>query len=163
MTTQTKPRDLVSENGASVALVDSNTTLPFAVLETLVASGVAVDDVAGRLIELGRLEDGWYDGEGKALDPEGLAWFNSSMHRFYLGRELPDLALYASVWGGVSAELSLERFECALEVDLATHQATWLDVNLQAPEEGVERTLDLDDANDWRWVAERVESLVKRD
>lgn len=162
MTVQTERRNIVSENGATASLVGTNEPLPFAFLQSLVASGVALDKVASRLIELGQLEEGWFDGEGQALDPEGLAWFNSCMHHFYLGRGLPDLALHASVLGGVSAELSLERFECALEVDLSTHQATWLDVDIRSDADGVERTLNLDDASEWRWIVERIESLTNR-
>ena len=159
MTTQTVPTDASPANGAELR---PSGTLSFATLEALIASGVAVDDVAGRLVELGRLEDGWFDGEGYALDREGLAWFNACMHAYYLGRGLPDLHLRASVSGGVSAELSLERFECGLEVDLVSHEATWFDADIEVDEEVSEQTLNLDDPSAWQWLAGRVRSFTKR-
>ena len=159
MAMQTVPRGAHSASDAEVTLKE---TLPFASLETLIASGVAVDDVAGRLVELGHLEDGWFDGEGRALDRDGLAWLNAGMHAYYLGRGLPDIDLFASITGGISAELSLGRFECGLEVNLTSHRATWFDADIESDQEVAERNLNLDDPNDWQWLVERVLLLSKR-
>ncbi len=120
---------------------------------------IALDplDVPARLDELRELRDGWYDGEGEALDGNALNWLSESFDSFY-PNESPLPHVYPTVDGGVQAEWSFPPNEISLEIDLATRCGKLHLLNLENDAEETE-TFDLKDAANWMEFSSRIELL----
>ncbi len=116
-------------------------------------------DVRSRLDELRRLEDGWLDGDGKAPGSEELEWLAAGFDQHYPD-DLPLPYLYPTSEGGVRVEWSLSDYEVSLEVNLATHRAYWHLLELETHADRA-REMDLDNENDWAWIASEIRSLAK--
>ena len=102
--------------------------------------------VYARLDELGRLKEGWLDGEGMAPCQTGLAWLASVFGDAYPD-DLPLPCLYPTVEGEVQAEWSLPPYEVSLEIDLRRHTGEWNALNLETDDDDSEQ-LALDDVDD---------------
>ena len=118
--------------------------------------------ISDRLDHLSKVEDGWYEGHGVALDRAGLLWLDRRMAEHYVGTALPLPFLCPSVPGGVVAEWSLERFECAIEIDLDAQTGSWVDVDLETGEGIDEQILDLNSADSWQWLYDRLTKLIAK-
>jgi hypothetical protein len=114
-------------------------------------------DVPARLDELRSLDDGWLDGNGKAPSGKGLDWLAHTFEQFFPDDlQLP--FVYPTAEGGVQAEWSLGSNEITLEIDLESHRGEWHDLNLKTNVDS-SRSLNLDDAKDWEWMAGQVQQL----
>src|SRR5205814_2182352 len=81
-------------------------------------------DIVLRIEQLQALKQGWLNGEGSELPPEGLTWFVREFSRNYPEQFiLPHL--YPTVAGGIRAEWTLGENEVSLEIDLLRHSADW--------------------------------------
>ena len=116
--------------------------------------------ISDRLACLGTVEDGWFEGRGVALDKAGLRWLERQMTDHYIGTEMPLPFLFPTVPGGAMLEWSLERFECAIEIDLEARTGSWVDVNLETDEGIDEEILELDSVDGWRWLTDRLRGFV---
>lgn len=116
-------------------------------------------DIRGRLDELRRLEDGWLDGDGKAPGSDELEWLAAGFEQHYPD-DLPLPYLYPTTEGGVQAEWSLSDNEISLEVNLVTHRADWHRLDQETHTDYV-RELNLDNENDWTWIASEVRLMAK--
>lgn len=113
-------------------------------------------DVSDRLAYLATVEDGWFEGRGVALDRAGLRWLERRMAEHYVCTELPLPFLFPTVPAGVMAEWTLERFECAIEIDLEARTGSWVEVDMETGEGIDEQVLGLDSADGWRWLVDRL-------
>jgi hypothetical protein len=104
-------------------------------------------EIGPRLDELRALKDGWLDGLGKALPPQGLDWLAGVLKRHYPGGLMPP-HFYPTTEGGVQAEWTLRPWEILLEIDLATRVGQWHALNLQSGDE-VSRELNLEQDTSW--------------
>ena len=116
--------------------------------------------ISDRLACLGAVEDGWFEGRGVALDKAGLLWLERQMTNHYAGTNLPLPFLFPTVPGGAMLEWSLERFECAIEIDLEDRTGSWVDVELETDEGIDEHELNLDSNEGWQWLIGRLRGLV---
>lgn len=116
-------------------------------------------DIRIRLDEMRRLEDGWLNGDGKAPGSDELEWLAVVFDRYYPG-DLPIPYLYPTAEGGVQAEWSLSDNEISLEVNLVTHRADWHRLDQESHGDYF-RELDLENENDWVWIASEVRSMAK--
>ena len=57
-------------------------------------------------------------------------------------------------------EWSLERFECAIEIDLEDRTGSWVDVDMETGDGIDEEILDLDSPAGWRWLTDRLQRFV---
>ena len=106
---QIKGTDRFLRGGKSLEAKCDDTIAPFNPL-----------DVTARLNELSRLEDGWLDGEGKALPIDGIKWLTECFDLYFLsGLQSP--YLFPTEDGGICAEWSLVPLSVSLEIDLVTH------------------------------------------
>lgn len=114
-------------------------------------------DVLARLDAFRTLKDGWLEGQGFALSHAGIDWFSRMFSQAYPDH-LPLPYTYPTPDGGIRLEWALNHIESSLEVDLTTRSAYWheLDVNSDAEHE---RHLLLEQIDDWRWIAQRIEQL----
>ena len=118
--------------------------------------------ISDRLDYLSTVEDGWYEGRGVALDRIGLLWLDQQMADHYTGTDLPLPHLYPLESGGVIGEWSLERFECAIEIDLQSRIGSWVDVDLKTGDGIDEQLLDLNSADGWCWLINRLTGLITK-
>jgi type III restriction enzyme len=113
--------------------------------------------VSARLAELGALREGWMPG---ALAPPkaGLDWLAASLDLPVFG-ERATPRLYPTPTGGVQLEWETETHDASLEVDLSKRIGRWHVLDHQSEKEEV-RTLNLESADDWQWLARRVSELT---
>lgn len=116
------------------------------------------NDVPARLDELRELKDGWLDGKGLAPSSVGLDWFAKSFEGNY-PEELSLPFVYPTAEGGVQAEWTLGEHDLSLEVNLTSHQGQWHSLNLKTREDSI-RELNLDDAEDWKWLEKQISQLA---
>ena len=117
-------------------------------------------EISERLDYLATVEDGWFEGRGVALDRAGLRWLDQQMADHYIEMDLPLPHLYPLESGGVIGEWSLERFECAIEIDLDARTGSWVDVEMETGDGIDEQILDLDSADGWQWLIGRLRGFV---
>ena len=103
------------------------------------------------LDEFRNMEDGWLDGDGLAPGHAGLDWLAAVFSSRYPG-DAPLPFTYPTPEGGVWLEWTLGQQEISLNIDITGHQGYWhrLDMTSLADDE---RELDLDDVNEWNWLA----------
>lgn len=106
-------------------------------------------DVPARLESLGLLRDGWLNGAGLRLPPEGLAWLTKVWTERW-PEETPLPHLYPTPTGGVQLEWSFDVCSATFELDLETRQGEFLAVLTSDGEVMQELELDLDDAEAWQ-------------
>ena len=111
-----------------------------------------------QLDKLRLLQDGWLDGIGKAPSSAGLIWLREAFEYNYPD-EVPVPHLYPTEAGGVHAEWSLDRNEITLDVNLGTRLGEWHVLNTVS-DDVCERTLNCDDAADWRWLVGRIQGMA---
>lgn len=116
------------------------------------------DDIREQISNLGKLQDGWLDGTGKACEPRGLANLEEQLVSHY-PLDAPELRLYPTGDGSAQAEWWIGNYNAVLEVFLdGTSLAEWSDFHLQTKVEEV-RPVNIDDEQDWEWVIQRLQSL----
>ena len=116
------------------------------------------NDVPARLDDLRGLKDGWLDGKGLAPSAVGLDWFTKSFEANY-PEELPLPYVYPTAEGGIQAEWTLGEHDLSLEVDFSNHHGEWHILNLKTGEDSI-RDLNLDHADDWKWLVQQISQLV---
>ena len=126
-------------------------------------------DVGLRLASFHTLEDGWHNGEGSALDRDGLSRLTEAFDRHW-PEDLPLPHLWPmpepDVGGGVHAQWKSGRRSVSLEIDLRASSAyfTSFDLDDPAPEVGVEEEgLDLSLPASWERVAGEVRGFLGGD
>lgn len=87
--------------------------------EGVVATYSVLED---RLRALGTLKDGWYDGNGKAPSPEGLAWCKGVLQRVLARYPHLALRLYPTPEGGVQVEWTRGTWEASATFDLGARR-----------------------------------------
>ncbi|MGF1612573.1 MAG: hypothetical protein ACFCVA_01315 [Gammaproteobacteria bacterium] len=113
------------------------------------------NDIAARLEELKTLRHGWLDGKkGFAPDKTGLDWLAEAFQRNYPDEHTTPY-LYPTAEGGVQAEWSVNGWEISLEIDLDQHQGQWHALDMVSEQEE-EKALNLNELNDWRWLAAQI-------
>ncbi len=111
-------------------------------------------DVGERLEELGRLANGWLDGEGKVPPHDGLKWLANSFGR-YFPDELQLPYLCPTEEGEICAEWPLGTTRISLEINLENHCGYWHAMNV-TDNSFMEKDLDLDEVESWNWFCEQL-------
>lgn len=114
-------------------------------------------NISHQLDNIRKLSNGWLDGEGTAPSYDGINWIESKLHR-YIPNDFPPIYLYPTETGGILIEWSIESNEASIEVDLESRIGIWHELNVQSGEDD-EREFNLDQATNWQWVIDHVDSL----
>ena len=108
-------------------------------------------DVPSSLYKLGKLKDGWLDGDGVALDHEGLKWLEKAFVDNYPDN-LPLPYTYPTPDGDIQMEWIFSNIEIELEVNLKSHRAEWFCFDMSKNDNDSSRQLELDQSKDWEWM-----------
>lgn len=114
-------------------------------------------NISHQLDDIRKLSNGWLDGEGAAPSRDGINWIESKLHR-HIPSDFPPIYLYPTETGGILIEWSIESNEASIEVDLESRIGIWHELNVQSGEDD-EREFNLDQAANWQWVIDHVDSL----
>ena len=117
------------------------------------------NDVPTRMEILSYLQDGWLDGEGRALPASGVKWFTDAWLKNF-PNNLPLPYIYPSEGGGIQAEWSLKPWEISIQIDLNSKRANLLAFDTTNPDTGVEREINLDQPAEWEWIGKTVAEHV---
>jgi len=111
--------------------------------------------VATQFRELG---DGWFDGEGTALDKSGLAWLEQLFAEEF-ARDLPIPTFFPTPEGNVRIEWFAGRNDVSLEVDLHDRTGYFHAMNLDS---GVaeEANVNLQSQAEWAKLVATIRKLV---
>ncbi len=114
-------------------------------------------DISARLDELRLMKNGWLEGKGLAPPHVGLDWLSRAFDDHYPGN-LPLPYLYPTEEGGIQAEWTLGPKEVSLEIELSRHSGEWHVLDMETNDVS-ERTLNIEDVSDWRWLAEQIRQM----
>ena len=117
-------------------------------------------DFHASLDEFRNMQDGWYEGDGKAPPHNGLDWLSHAFQRGYPA-DIPLPHTYPTFDGGVQCEWSIGRFCIEIEIDLHTRKGDWIRFERRA-EFYEEETLNLDAPGAWAWMADRIRETLER-
>lgn len=118
-------------------------------------------NVPSRLKELTALQDGWLNGEGKALDKKGIRWFVGMFEKFFPD-DLPLPYVYPTVEGNIQLEWTFGTRELSLEVDLKSHRGEWIVVEVKTGEEEEQYEIDLDKIEEWEKVCSSIRKYLTK-
>jgi len=91
---------------------------------SLVEEGqLAAEDLKARFDELGALGKGWVDGDGKALDRQGLAKVKGVLLELHEREDVPIPYVYPTPEGRLHAEWTVGLWELSASIDLAGGEA----------------------------------------
>lgn len=114
---------------------------------------------AARIAELMELQDGWYNGTGRAPRREDLDWLVRTFEQKYPD-DLPPPFLYPTVEGGIRVEWTLPPFELSLEIEATKRCGSWHSLNLKSDEEMI-RSLELNRDEVWLGIAHEVRKAAE--
>ena len=141
-----------------IAVLDPRPPPPSVDYKILMFSTLAhEDDIRKQIGDLGKLEDGWLDGEGEAFDQEGLSVLEDRLIRHYRP-SAPELILFPTEEGAVQAEWWIGGRHAALEMFLDRDTAEWSDFDPTTKKRRT-RSVNLDAQQDWNWIIKRLRSL----
>jgi len=109
-------------------------------------------------------EDGWLNGEGTAVNAEGLQWLEEKLVR-YLPDQSISIRLYPTEEGGVEIEYTIKgtprNTEVSVEIDLVERSGYWhsLDLFNRSSED---KSLNLSLDKDWEWLSVEFEKARDR-
>jgi hypothetical protein len=119
-----KNNDLVSGSGAVKTHIE-HTTMD----DDNVSRGQL--DIDTRLNELGKLENGWFEGDGCALSADGVAWVAVKLKDAEKSG-MPRPYIYPTLDGGIQVEWSFHgAAEVSAEINLGTHNADLVGVHIK--------------------------------
>jgi hypothetical protein len=94
-------------------------------------------DVPARIDDLRLLKDGWMDGRGGRLSPEGLDWFVSSFQSEFTG-DLPLPYVYPTEEGGLRLEWEVASLDLSVNIDLNAKTGVFHSLNCETDADGAE-------------------------
>ena len=118
-------------------------------------------DFHASLDEFRNMQDGWYEGDGKAPPQSGLDWLSHAFQRGY-PHDIPLPHTYPTFDGGVQCEWSIGQFYIEIEIDLNARKADWIRFKRRTKAFEEEEILNLDDPSAWAWMAAKIRETLER-
>ncbi len=132
---------------------------PTAVKEITEISLLHPLDIDRQIDGLARLKAGWLDGDGEVLSEDGLLWLRGALQSKISFSDSTMPYLYPTEDGDVQAEWTIGEISADLNINLATHQATWGWSDLSTNAHG-EREMNLDLETDWQWLSHTLQRMA---
>ena len=117
---------------------------------------ITKNDVMWRLADIIKLEDGWFDGEGKAFDLCGMTWLAETFDKYYDASAMIPY-VYPTVEGHVSFEWEIPNADVSLIIDTLKKTGEFSVLYIQAD---MERKInyDLNLQVSWQYITANVQS-----
>ena len=116
-------------------------------------------DLSYRLDQLAQLKDGWYEGEGIALDTEALKWFGDSYKEYiYLDNKVT--YAFPTPEGKLQLEWTSHSYEIEFLVDLQAKNGILSVFDLTTNDKDNDDILDLSDENTWVELNNRLKEIL---
>ena len=103
--------------------------------------------LATQIEELAALQNGWFEGQGKALNKDQLAWVTDQLVASF-PEDLPFPHVGPTPEGGLFLEWIQKEWRISAEMLLPSHRCE-LQATNTATRESVDKECDLDQANGW--------------
>lgn len=117
-------------------------------------------DVPTRLRELSKLQDGWLNGRGIALNRSHLLWFSDIFEENY-DHSLPRPFLFPTAEGGLQAEWLIDVYSASMNIDLFKKIGVYTcpDPLSQDIDEAI---LDLNEIQGWKTLNQKLTVLTNK-
>lgn len=115
-------------------------------------------DIASRIDDLMVLEDGWLDGDGLAMDKQGLIWFSKTFQAHYASI-LPLPHIFPRVDGGIQLEWNTTAYSAVLEVNLIKKRGVYFQMN-KKDRAILELDLNLESSDGWNSLNQHLQILI---
>jgi hypothetical protein len=106
-------------------------------------------DVSLRIFNLLKLENNWYEGQGKALNKENLTKF-SNLFNSYFDNKLPLPAIFPKLDGNIQLEWKKDNKNIVLDIDIASFKSEFFYYNDNSDSDEREEQLILHDKDGWK-------------
>lgn len=116
-------------------------------------------DVSLRINNLLKLEDNWYEGQGKALNKEGLIQFENLFNSFF-DNKLPLPAIFPKIDGNIQLEWKKETKNIIVDINLTSLSAEFFYYNDLDDEDEKEEQIFLNDKNGWDSLNDLIENYI---
>jgi hypothetical protein len=105
-------------------------------------------DVSIRIEQLSELREGWYNGDGHIVNPQGLARFEKLFYENWtFEQSFP--AIFPTIEGNIQLEWTINKFEISIELDLITFHGEYLMVNVDDYDNIDSLIMDLSISENW--------------
>jgi hypothetical protein len=115
-------------------------------------------DVPSRIDELRSIENGWLDGNGVAMNNEGLTWFSKSFEEHF-SDDLPLPYIFPMPDGGIQLEWNTIKFSANLELNLINKKGEYFCITKETRAIN-EDDLDFNDKAIWSKFNELIKILL---
>jgi type II restriction/modification system DNA methylase subunit YeeA len=115
-------------------------------------------NIASRVKELSLIKEGWYYGNGKGLDKDGLDWFYHEFEQSF-DKALPCPCLFPTLHGELMAEWAIKEYDISLTVDLNGKTGYYHELN-HANDKEYETYIKLFDIKGWKKLNQRLQKVI---
>lgn len=116
-------------------------------------------DVSLRINNLSKLEDNWYEGQGKALNKEHLNKFEN-LFNSYFGNKLSLPAIFPKIDGNIQLEWKKEAKNVVVDINLSSLSANFFYYNDFDDDDEKEEQIFLHDKDGWNSLNNLIENYI---
>lgn len=116
-------------------------------------------DVSLRINNLSKLENNWYEGQGKALNKDYLIKFGD-LFNSYFDNKLPLPAIFPKLNGDIQLEWKKENKNIVIDIELSTFKSDFFFYNDNDDDDEYETKLHLNTKEDWSSLNKLIENYI---
>ncbi len=116
-------------------------------------------DVSLRIYNLLKLENNWYEGQGKALNREDLTKFGN-LFNSYFDNKLPLPAIFPKIDGNIQLEWKRDNKNIVLDINLASFKSDFFYYNNTVDSDEKEEQFMLNDKEGWNSLNKLIQSCI---
>lgn len=113
-----------------------------------------------RIKELLTLQNGWLDGQGKAINRQDLMTFVTKFNTLY-PRELPIPYIYPTLEGNIQLEWTIEEIDISIEIELSQLIGHWHALTLETNQKTSIQLFDFNESKDWKRLISMILQTIK--
>ena len=116
-------------------------------------------DVSLRINNLSRLENNWYEGQGKALNKEHLTKFEN-LFNSYFDNKLSLPAIFPKIDGNIQLEWKKDTKNIVVDINLSSLSSEFFYYNNANDSDEREEKVDLDNKEGWNLLNYLIETHI---
>ena len=121
-------------------------------------TALVLEQIDRRLAELAKLNDGWFDGKGKAFSASRLQQLGTLFRDNYTLEIVP--YLYPTPDNTIQAEWDIREWRVSLEIDMETFNGEYYSLNMRTDAEH-SHEFTLEHPEQWQMLCEALKALVR--